>query len=108
LGADEGHFVINEFLRLISYGRKDYHVSYLRTKSGVEIDLIVSRPGLNRALVEIKSTTTVTERHVSSLNELKKDIPNSEAYVLSLDPHAQKIGDVRCFPWQQGLKEIGL
>lgn len=102
------HFVINEINRLQSYAKKDYRLSFLRTKDGVEIDLIIERPGLKRALIEIKSTERVNEEDVRSLQFLGKDISNSEAFCLSLDPTPKKIGDVLCLPWQQGLEEIGL
>jgi predicted AAA+ superfamily ATPase len=102
------HFVVNEINRLQSYGQKDYRLSYLRTKDGVEIDLVIERPGLKRALVEIKSTERVGEEDIRSLTGLGKDVANSEAFCLSRDPTAKKIGAVSCFPWQQGLIEIGL
>jgi len=102
------HLVINEINRLQSYAKKDYRFSYLRTKDGVEIDLIIERPGLKRALVEIKSTEQVTEDDVRPLQHMEKDIANSEAFCLSLDSTAKKIGEVLCFPWQRGLEEIGL
>lgn len=102
------HFVINEINRLQSYAKKDYRFSYLRTKDGVEIDLIIERPGLKRALVEIKPTARVTEDDVRALQQLGNDIPNSEAFCLSLDPTPKKIGAVACFPWLAGLEELGL
>ena len=107
-GAAFEHFVINEINRLQSYAKKDYRLSYLRSKDDVEIDLIIERPGLKRALVEIKSTERVTDEDVRSLQSLGKDIARSEAFCLSLDPTGKKIGTVWCFPWQRGLGEIGL
>jgi predicted AAA+ superfamily ATPase len=107
-GAAFEHFVVNEINRLQSYARKDYRLSYLRTKDGVEIDLVIERPGLRRALVEIKSTERVTEEEIRSLTRLGKDVENSEAFCLSRDPTPKKIGAVSCLPWQQGLIEIGL
>lgn len=102
------HFVVNEIVRLQSYAKKDYRLSYLRTKDGVEIDLVIERPGLKRALVEIKSAERVAEEDIRSLTRLGKDVKNSEAFCLSRDPTVKKIGAVKCFPWQQGLIEIGL
>ncbi|HBL19218.1 MAG: hypothetical protein A2X36_10250 [Elusimicrobia bacterium GWA2_69_24] len=107
-GAAFEQFLINEILRLQSYAKKDYRLSYLRTKDGVEIDLIVERPGLRRALVEIKSTQRVGPEEVRGLGRLSPDIPNSEAFCLSLDPIPKKIAGVSCLPWQQGLSELGL
>ena len=102
------HFLINEIHRLQSYAKKDYRLSYLRTKDGLEIDLIVERPGLPRALVEIKSTECVGPEDVRALKRLAPDIPNAEAFCLSLDPAPKKIEGVSCLPWQRGLIELGL
>ncbi len=102
------HFVINEINRLQSYAKKDYRLSYLRTKNGVEIDLVIERPGLKRALVEIKSTARVTEDDVRALQQLGNDVPNSEAFCLSLDPTPKRIGAAACLPWLRGLDELGL
>lgn len=102
------HFLINEIYRLQAYGKKDYQLFYLRTKDGVEIDLILERPGLERALIEIKSAERVTEDDLGGLQALAKDISRSKAFCLSLDPTIKKIGQVLCLPWQRGLDEIGL
>lgn len=102
------HLVINEIYRLQSYGKRDYRLSYIRTKDGVEIDVIIERPAMKRALVEIKSTERVTEDDVRALNSLGKDLANSEAFCLSLDPTPKRIGRALCLPWQRGLQEIGL
>jgi uncharacterized protein len=105
--AFEG-WVINEIYRRQSYLRKEYRLSYLLTASDVEIDLIVERPGQTRAVIEIKSTTQVTEYDVKNLRTLGKDIPNSSLYCFSQDPIPKKFGDILCLPWQEGLTEIGL
>lgn len=102
------HFLVNEIQRLQSYGKKDYRFSYLRTKDGVEVDLIIERPGQKRALVEIKSTERLGPEDVRALKRLSPDIPNSESFCLSLDPVAKVMEGVRCFPWQRGLEELGL
>jgi predicted AAA+ superfamily ATPase len=102
------HFVLNEVVKLQSYKKKDFRLSYIRTKDNVEIDLIIERPGVPRALVEVKSTGFVTEEDVRALVLLGRDIPNSEAFCLSLDPTARKISGVWSLPWQKGLQEIGL
>lgn len=102
------HFVINEIRRLAEYSKKDWGFSYLCTKDGVEIDLILERPGRKRALIEIKSSERVDESTVRSLAKISRDIPAGEAYCLSRDPVARKIGPVRCFFWERGIEELGL
>ncbi len=102
------HFVLNEIRRLQSYARKDFRFSYLRTANDVEIDLIIERPGLPRALVEVKSTERIQPEDVRALKQLQPHIPNSDAFCLSRDPDAKRVDGVRCLPWSRGLTELGL
>ncbi len=102
------HFLILEIIRLAEYSGKDWTCSYLRTKDGAEIDLILDRPGLPRALVEIKSKERISTEDTAPLDRLARDIRRSEAFCLSRDPHRKRIGSVSCLPWRVGLKELGL
>jgi predicted AAA+ superfamily ATPase len=99
------HFLILEIIRLASYFQKDYRFSFIRTSSGVEIDLVVERPGKPLLCIEIKSTDNISERDISSFIRLTKDIPDSEAIVLSQDRFMKKFDHVKCFPWKLGLEE---
>lgn len=101
-------FVINEIYRLNHYGKRDYRMYYLTTKDGVEIDLILDRPGMPRALIEIKSTHRIIEQDITPLRKFANDMSGSEAFCLSLDPVPQMIQGVKCLPWEQGLIELGL
>lgn len=102
------HFVLLEIVRLSDYRRNDYRFSYLRTKDGAEIDLIVERPGGRTALVEIKSGDRVDERDVRELSRFLPDFPGAEAFCLSRDKARKRIGDVLAVPWQEGLSELDL
>lgn len=102
------HFVILEIHRLNEYHRKNYRLAYLRTKDDAEIDLILERPGMPLALIEIKSTEHVDERSTRTLERFVKDFERAEAFCLSRDPRPKKIGAVTALPWDQGLREIGI
>ena len=103
------HLVILEVHRLNSYFEKDCRMSYLRTKEGAEIDLILERPGLPLVLIEIKSTKQTDERDIRTLISFKKEFPKgTEAYCLSRDPTLKMIDGIHLLPWQTGMKEIGL
>ena len=43
---------------------------------------------------------------VHSFIKLTKDIPNSEAIVLSQDRFTKKYEHVTCYPWKEGLVEL--
>lgn len=100
------HMLVLEFLRLCSYYCRDAQLSYIHTKDGAEVDLVIERAGQPTCLVEIKSTTLVLERHVSKLQRMAKDLPQASSYCLSQDPHPKKIGTVVCLPWKTGIQEI--
>ncbi len=102
------HFIINEIVRLAAYAKNDYRFSYLCTKDGVEIDLVIERPGLKKALVEIKSSDLIRPEDLRSFRRLGTDIPQSDLFCFSRDPHPKKIEGIRCLPWQTGLIELGL
>ncbi|MEW6368822.1 MAG: AAA family ATPase [Acidobacteriota bacterium] len=102
------HFIVVEALRRSAYLQNDYAFSYLRTKDGAEVDLIVERPGMAMALVEIKSKDRVDERDTRSLERFLADMPEAQGLCLSRDPVAKLIGNVRALPWNEGLRELGL
>ena len=101
-------WLIVEIYRLIQYRESDFSLSYLRTKDGVEADLIIERPGMPRAIVEIKSAKSVGHEHVANLSRLSRDITNAQAYCLSLDESPKRIDNVEVLPWRQGIRELGI
>ncbi len=100
------HFIILEITKLAEYKRKSWKYSYLLTKDGAEIDLIIDRPGQNTLCIEIKSSDKVTERDLKNLSRLGEDISGSILYCLSRDPRKKRIGKVRCFEWSEGIQDI--
>ena len=100
------HFVIVEALRRAAYRQNDYVFSYLRTKDGAEIDLVVERPGRPPALVEIKSSERVDARDTRVLEPFLRDMPGAEGFCFSRDPIPKQIGNVRALPWSDGLREL--
>ena len=102
------HFLVTEMVRLNDALRLDYRFSYLRTKDGVEIDVVIERPGLPTALVEIKSATRTTAGDSRRLRPFLADIPGSTGFCLSLDPTRRLVDGVLHVPWQEGLEVLGL
>ena len=102
------HFVIQEIHRLCSYRRKDDELFYYQSHGGVEVDLIIDRPGLPTAAIEIKSTTRVRDDHIVHLAKIEKDLAPCRAMCLSRDPNPKKITNVECLHWSEGLAELGL
>jgi predicted AAA+ superfamily ATPase len=102
------HFVVAEALRRSDYIKNDFRFSYLRTKDGAEVDLVIERPGRSTVLVEIKSADNVDQADLRSLRALHRDTPGSDAVCLCREPIPRVVDDVRIMPWQQGLDELGM
>lgn len=79
--------------------------SYIRTQDGVEVDLVVERPGKPLLCIEIKSGETIDEKDIKSFINLTKDIENSEAICICDDKYAKKIQHVAVLPWRIALQE---
>lgn len=101
------HWMILEFYKNADYLRLDWQFSYLRTKDDVEIDLIITRPGEKRLLVEIKSKEKVSAADAKSLETLGEDVDSrAERLLISNDPLEQKFGKTRALHWKQALEEL--
>jgi predicted AAA+ superfamily ATPase len=97
-------FLVNVFHMTNGYEKRDYRFSYLQSASGVEIDLVVERPGRPLALVEIKSTEHVREDHLSGLENFSRDFCDAELFLLSRDPHPKRFGRINALPWQRYIE----
>ena len=75
------HFLVTQIVHLARYHYHyhyhyhypDWRHSYLQTGAGAEIDLVIERPGLPVALIEIKSEEQVDERDVRTLDRFTGD-----------------------------------
>ncbi len=101
------HWVILEIMKLASYHRKDWSYSYLRTKEGVEIDLIIQRPR-DMVLVEIKSATHIREEDAKSLQTLGRDLDKkAKKWLISCDPLEQTFEhSVKAMHYKTALKKL--
>ena len=101
------HFIILECFKLNHYFRKNYNFSYLKTKDGSEVDIIIQRSRKKDLLVEIKSTDTIRSDHIRKIKKISLSWPTRcETQVWSMDTLSQNIEGVRCFPWKQALKKL--
>ena len=101
------HFLVLEFFKMNMYRSLHYHLSYVRTYGGQEIDLILEKKGHPGVLVEIKSSSQVQRKDVQPLIALREEFQDIECYLLSRDPVARKIEGVNALYWKEGLQKLG-
>lgn len=100
------HFVILECIRLNDALERSFSFSYLRTKDGAEVDLVIERPGKSTLLVEIKSSERVDPSELRNLRDFGKAIRGSERIVLCRERAPREVGGTSVLPWQDGLRRI--
>jgi predicted AAA+ superfamily ATPase len=98
------HFFILECIRLNDYFESEYRFSYLRTKDELEIDLIVER-GKKIFLIEIKSTSNVTEDHGRHLQKVMDAFPKARKIISCQEKISRKLENgIEILPWQEVLE----
>jgi transposase len=59
-----------------------------------------------RWIIEIKSTTSVDERHARALTTLRDDFKGAKALLISNDPTQKDFSGVRALHWTEAIKKI--
>lgn len=97
------HFIVLETRAAISNGRQDIAMNYWRTTSGFEVDLILG----DKWAIEIKSTKSISDKHLKGLRRLKEEGVIQNFAVVSCDPLERTTRDnISIFPWQLYLEKL--
>jgi len=96
------HFITLEVLAHSSYSGFNYPVTYWRTASQLEVDLVLDE----KTAIEIKSTERVTEKHLKGLKAFKSE-HTCDCILVSRDPEPRKTSDnILILPWQDFLNRL--
>ena len=97
------HFILLEVRAFLSYARKSAKMCYWRSTSRFEVDLILD----NRWALEIKSTTSVQDKHLKGIRALKEEGNIENFAVVSCDPYERKKQDnIIIYPWKLFLEKL--
>lgn len=99
-------FFILEVFRLNSYYRKRYKFYFLKTKDGVEVDLIVVKPTRETILIEIKSAEVAHDNHTRHLTRLLSDFQSCSGWVVSQDEKEWSYKNVQFLHWRSALARL--
>lgn len=99
-------FIILECIRLNDYHERHFKFFYLRSKDDLEIDLIIERPGLPDALIEIKPKNYFDKDDAKSLIKYSASFKNKEMYVFSNCQVSTLVDDVHFVYWKDGIGKI--
>ena len=92
------HFILQECWAYRHYSRSDFSLSFWRTASGSEVDLIL---GDAEVAVEIKSSENVQSK-TKGLHLFQEEFRCRKSLIVSRDPYPRKLNsDISVLPWQQ-------
>ncbi len=108
-GSDEfgrafEHFLIEEIRAYQSYRERFLPLSYWRTSTGLEVDLII---GELDAAIEFKARGQIDERDTKGLRALLEDQKVKNAIIVSLDKAKRILSPaITVYPWQTFCEEL--
>lgn len=92
---------------IIAYRNDDSRLYYWRTRSGLEVDLVLYGSSTFKA-IEVKNTTRIRPADTRALRAFKEEYPESEAILLYRGKERLAMGDVRCMPCEEFLRSLSM
>lgn len=89
------HFIIQEIIAHLSYSDSRHGLSYWRTTSGYEVDIVI---GKAHTAIEIKSTEEVQSHHTKGVKAFSEEFPNVRPIIVSLDKYPRQMNGVDIYP----------
>jgi predicted AAA+ superfamily ATPase len=96
-GASLETLVLQDLLAINEYDALGYQITYWRTVSGTEVDLVLFNQKKLLA-IEIKHSSKVHVQELKGLKSFKEDYPMAQLFALYLGEHEQLIDDIKILP----------
>ena len=97
------HFIYHELYSHSNYSDLDYPLYFWRTASQIEVDFIL---GENEVAVEVKSTESVSEKHLKGLKSFADEYKAKRLILVSNDNLPRKTGNISILPWRVFLEQL--
>jgi predicted AAA+ superfamily ATPase len=99
-------FIIQECIKLNHYLKKDFQFSYLKTKDGAEIDLIIERPGQSTILLKIKSNKKVYPEDYRHLLHFEQVFSSPLLLVIYSGDDSRLVNGIHILNYKVALEKI--
>ena len=97
------HFLLMEIMAYNSYKELDFEINFWRTKSGLEVDLIL---GGGEIAIEIKGGTVISKRDLYPLKIFIEEYSPRKAIVISNEKAERVDDDIIIMPYENFLREL--
>ncbi len=89
------HLVIQELIAYLGYQQRQEEISYWRTSSGTEIDVVL---GDAKVGIEIKSSKELRNNQLKGLKSFGDDYPEARLIAVSLDKYRRFMDNIEIIP----------
>jgi len=101
-GKSFEHLIFTELRAWLDYTSDGRPLTFWRDYNGHEVDFVIG----DEVAIEVKSTESVTEKHLKSLKMFSDDIKIKRKIVVSLDSFPRTLGGVSIVPWREFLSRL--
>ena len=99
------HLIIQELMAYVSYAHLRKKLSYWRTTSGYEVDIVY---GDAEVAIEIKSAQEIQSKHLKGLKAFSEEHSSARTIVVSLDAARRIMNNVEVWPVAHFFKALWL
>lgn len=89
------HLIIQELIAYLGYQQREEEISYWRTSSGLEIDVLL---GDAKVGIEIKSTKELRNNQLKGLRSFGEDYPEARLIAVTLDKYRRFVDNIEIIP----------
>lgn len=101
-GINFEHFIGMELRAYISYYRKHLTLSYWSSLQGQEVDFIIG----DKIAIEVKSSKTISSKHLKGLETLKEENICEQYFLISLDKINRNTNGIHVIYWVDFLDNL--
>ncbi|OFZ82045.1 MAG: AAA family ATPase [Bdellovibrionales bacterium RIFOXYD1_FULL_53_11] len=114
-GAEAGkafeHFILMEIIAWRSYKNHDFEICFWRTKTGLEVDFILSRANRLFAAIEVKITDRIRSDDLKGMNAFLEEHKVERAVVVCNEKRRRRVPapgnqHVDILPWQAFVEDM--
>jgi predicted AAA+ superfamily ATPase len=102
LGKALEHLIFTELQAYLGYSKNLRPLTFWRDRYGHEVDFIIG----DSVAIEVKATTSVSEKHLRNLKMLSEDVHFKQQIIVSFDSEPRVIGNIRVLPVKKFLESL--
>ena len=97
------HFIVTEVFAHASYTELNYPVTFWRTKSGLEVDLVLADAVV---AIEVKGSSRVDGRDLRALSAFAQEHRPRRAIIVCNEDAPRVVGSIELLPWRHFLQQL--